>query len=102
MRKVYFLAYLLLVSQFVIAQNYAMPLITSKDIILSHKGFVINYDKSTKNARWVAYTLIGDKLQTKIKRKNNFMSDPLYPQSASNNDFVKSGFDKGHLFPAGS
>ena len=102
MRKVYFLAYLLLVSQFVIAQNYAMPLITSKDVIFSHKGFVINYDKSTKNARWVAYTLIGKELQTKIKRNNNFMSDPFYPQSASNKDYVKSGYDKGHLFPAGS
>lgn len=102
MKKIYWFVCLLLVSHVVIAQNYAVPSHTSKDIILSHKGFVVNYDRNTKNAHWVAYTLIGKKLQTKIKRNNNFMSDPLYPNSASNKDYVKSGYDKGHLFPAGS
>lgn len=102
MKKIYWLACLFLVSQVVIAQNYAMPAYTSKDIMLFHKGFVINYDKNTKNAHWVAYILIGEKLQNKIKRSNKFTSDPLYPKAASNKDYAKSGYDKGHLFPAGS
>jgi endonuclease G len=36
------------------------------------------------------------------KRKNNFRADPDVPKgSASPKDYAKSGYDKGHLAPAG-
>ena len=41
-------------------------------------------------------------MDKKYKRKNNFREDPLVKtQSATLKDYVKSGYDRGHLCPAG-
>jgi endonuclease G len=83
--------------------NYASPKITKKDsVLLEHKGFTISYNPETKNANWVSYRLIKKEVSQKIERSDNFKKDPLYSYTATNQDYYKSNYDKGHLFPAGS
>ncbi|MDR1459465.1 MAG: DNA/RNA non-specific endonuclease [Bacteroidales bacterium] len=86
------------------AQNYAMPALRKQDtVILTHKGFTISYNPQHKNANWVAYQLVGSELsKKKIERESSFKKDPLYAKTATNVDYKGSGYDKGHLFPAGS
>lgn len=76
--------------------------ITAKSIVLEHDCITIGYDIEAKQATWVAYTLKKTDLEGDAKRKNNFNIDPELSenQSASDEDYYKSGFDRGHLAPA--
>ena len=71
--------------------------------ILDHGCFVIHHNNQYKQANWVAYTLRKEHLEGEARRKNNFKPDPmLMPyQSASLADYKGSGYDRGHLAPAG-
>ncbi len=82
--------------------NYAIPSCLNSDVILQHEGFTISYNPKYKQANWVAYRLIGEDMNVTIKRTNKFTADPSYPACATHSDYSKSGYDRGHLFPAGS
>lgn len=71
-------------------------------IVLEHDCITIGYDIEAKQATWVAYTLKKSDLEGDAKRKNNFKIDPKLTenQSAKDEDYYKSGFDRGHLAPA--
>lgn len=69
---------------------------------LKHGCFTIGYDLSKRHAAYVTYVITPEKLNGEAKRKNNFKPDPLLPEqfSAQDEDYYKSGFDRGHLCPA--
>lgn len=71
--------------------------------VISHKYYELLYSEEHEQPFWVKY--VGTKehvLDKKYKRKNNFREDPLVEtQSATLSDYVKSGYDRGHLCPAG-
>ena len=71
-------------------------------IVLEHDCITIGYDIEAKQATWVAYTLKKSDLEGSAKRKNNFKTDPKLSEalSANDEDYYKSGFDRGHLAPA--
>lgn len=73
------------------------------DPVICHTGFCLEYAEEHEQARWVSYTITIQELNNKIvKRKNNFRSDPnVKTASATKADYKKSGYDRGHLFPAG-
>jgi endonuclease G len=75
---------------------------SAKSVLLKHDCITIGYDIEAKQASWVAYTLKKTDLEGDAKRKNNFKRDPLLSEnkSASDEDYYKSGFDRGHLAPA--
>jgi endonuclease G len=67
-------------------------------------GYVLSYDGKTRNANWVYEELTKEKLAGEADRERcTFMQDPSIPQMlrATLQDFHKSGFDRGHLCPAG-
>ena len=71
------------------------------ELILTHKGYTLSYDKTFKQAVWVAYELTADETNAVVERKDNFVPDPLLKSgSSSNDDYKKSGYDKGHLAAA--
>lgn len=84
-------------------QNLEIPNATTsrEEQLIRHKGYIVSYNKSWKLPNWVSYELTRAELTGKAKRNNRFMSDPfVYEGSASNKDYARSGFDKGHMAPA--
>lgn len=69
--------------------------------IIPHKAYTLVYNEGTEQAKWVAWELTKDELNGHVKRKNNFKEDPLITTgSATDADYRKSGYDRGHLAPA--
>jgi endonuclease G, mitochondrial len=83
------------------SQKLELPKITSQDDVIKHTGYSLLYDEYHEQAAWVAYALTKVKTQKKHKRTNKFIVDPnVTTGSATNLDYLKSGYDRGHLVPA--
>ncbi len=78
-----------------------LPRVADGSMVLSHAGFALLYDDAYRQARWVAYELTRDETSGRFKRTDRFMPDPLASQgTASDADYLRSGYDRGHLAPA--
>jgi endonuclease G len=79
------------------------PQAPTVDTILSYSGFDLAYNEQHEQAAWVAYVLTREEIESgNIERTNNFRPDKnLVTGSASLADYRGSGFDRGHLAPAG-
>jgi len=79
------------------------PTAPTADTILSYAGFHLAYNEHYEQAAWVAYVLTREEIeQGEIERTDNFRSDTfILTGSASPKDYRGSGFDRGHLAPAG-
>lgn len=70
--------------------------------IVCHRFFTLSYNAAHKQADWVYYRPRIGQDEDKVKRTNNFREDKLVSSgSAKPSDYVKSGYDRGHLCPAG-
>jgi len=71
--------------------------------VLKYKGFHLSYNEQYEQASWTAYILTRRKVeQGKVYRTNNFRPDTnISTGSASLADYRNSGYDRGHLAPAG-
>ncbi|MEI6277343.1 MAG: DNA/RNA non-specific endonuclease [Prolixibacteraceae bacterium] len=80
-----------------------IPKTLTSDQIVHHTAYTLNYSEPNEQAQWVAYLLTKEHVSNKVaKRTNKFIIDPLVSTgSANNSDYLKSGYDKGHLAPAG-
>jgi endonuclease G, mitochondrial len=85
-----------------VKQPSYLPLINSEEKIVYHIGFTLSYNEEHEQANWVAYELSYDKIDGSEKRTNKFLPDPnVSTQTANDKDYYKSGYDRGHLAPAG-
>jgi len=72
--------------------------------IIVHQAYVVSYNPDYKIANWVAYELTAAEAQsTKVKRATHFDPDPQVAanKTATDEDYKGSGYDRGHLAPAG-
>lgn len=84
-------------------EKQLLPIGISGDQVVEHLGYTLAYDEETEQAEWVMYRLTDKQLyQGKARRTDNFREDPSVTSgSASLADYTRSGYDRGHLAPAG-
>lgn len=74
----------------------------SAEEIIKRPHYTLSYNEDHEVANWVAYELDHHKLRNCVKRTDNFRPDPLITTgTAVSADYKGSGFDRGHLVPAG-
>jgi endonuclease G, mitochondrial len=82
--------------------RYELPLIDSTNITRDYQFYFVIYDTLHRQPLCVSYMLTKQMLNAQFERENlRFKKDTFlkYPQ-ANNADYLKSGYDKGHLAPA--
>lgn len=74
-----------------------------KEQVIRHEGYTVSYNSDYKIANWVAYELTAEEAKSKkAERSNKFVPDPMVKgASATNEDYTRTGYDRGHLAPAG-
>jgi len=80
--------------------NY-LPTQELGDQLVQHNYYTVSYSNQHKNAEWVAYELLGARLDLKNgEDRQNFKLDPDIESEASSSEYRNSGYDRGHLVPA--
>ena len=70
--------------------------------IIKHHYYTLSYSEEHEQAEWVQYKLQPHLFDKNISRTNNFRKDPFVKAlSAQLTDYKSSGYDRGHLAPAG-
>ena len=70
--------------------------------IISHEGYHLSYSEKHEQAEWVAYSLDEKDIVNENRRRPYFIADPkVKTKSADWKNYKKSGYDRGHLCPAG-
>lgn len=70
--------------------------------VVVHKGYTASYNQDYLIPNWVAYELTVKEIKGKATRNNQFVEDPdLKGKSATDKDYYSSGYDRGHMAPAG-
>ena len=82
---------------------YALPAIQKGDQIVKHKNYTLNYVEDYEQAAWVVHRLRGEYTQGRASRSQlEFVPDRMVKtNSALTSDYSGSGYDRGHLVPAG-
>lgn len=83
---------------------YGVPASNRPNTLLKcNTAYALLHDNSAKIAIWVAYTLTPKNAIGCVARTNAFVADAAIPkgQRAELSDYVKSGYDQGHLAPDG-
>lgn len=90
---------------FKVPANAEIPKLQAKrsEQVIRHEGYTVSYNSDYKIANWVAYELTPEEAKSKkTERSNKFVPDPLVKgATATNDDYTRTGYDRGHLAPAG-
>lgn len=84
------------------SQQLEIPKTHPSELIISHLGYTLSFNHQHKQANWVAYELTDKETLSTNERTNKFIpDDQLKTGAATNEDYTGSGYDRGHLAPAG-
>ncbi|MDD4591460.1 MAG: DNA/RNA non-specific endonuclease [Parabacteroides sp.] len=77
--------------------------VNRQEQIIKHEGYTVSYNSNYCIANWVAYELTSQEAKSsKNERYNKFVPDPMVEgATAYNEDYTRTGFDRGHMAPAG-
>lgn len=79
------------------------PLANGREQIIYHIGYTVSYNGQRRLPNWVAYELTPEETSGPATRQNRFVPDPEVPpnETATTDDYRHSGYDRGHMAPAG-
>ena len=70
--------------------------------IVNHQYYILSYSEPHEQAEWVAYQLKKEHLTYYDRERPYFIEDPnVKSKSADWRNYKRSGYDRGHLCPAG-
>lgn len=83
--------------------DFAFPAIKKSDQIVKHKNYVLKYAEEFEQAAWVVHKLRGEYTKGRASRQGmEFEPDSkVKTRSALSSDYSGSGYDRGHMVPAG-
>ena len=70
-------------------------------IIKEYEGFTVNFNPKNKTPNYVAWILQGHETEGATARSNNFWTDRDLEGCPDTRDYSRSGYDRGHMCPAG-
>ncbi len=83
---------------------YGVPTSQKEEVTLRClEGYALEHDNKAKIATWVGYTLSPEESLGCFPRTDVFVEDSAIPKGerAELSDYLKSGYDRGHLAPDG-
>jgi endonuclease G len=83
--------------------SFALPAISKSDEIIKHKNYTLRYEEKYEVPAWVVHKLRGEYTRGRANRgQNQFIPDKKVDGgSALSTDYSSSGYDRGHMVPAG-
>ena len=70
--------------------------------IIRHPGHTLSYNNNWRLPNWVAYELTREETDGNVERTDWFDEDPqVHGTRVRHSDYTNSGFDRGHMAPAG-
>ncbi len=83
--------------------DFLLPVSKFNGELIRHEGYTLSYRDQFKDAEWVAYPLLAYETTGDADRKyEQFRPDPAVENgTALPSDYTRSGYDRGHLAPAG-
>ena len=101
MKKIFLI--LFFIPTFLFSQEANNFLPTNNGELVHHTYYSLSYSEQHEQAEWVFYELTKERVSvTPVGRTNDFREDrKVTTGSATLGDYRQSGYDRGHLVPAG-
>lgn len=71
------------------------------EVLKKYKGMDLSFNPQCHIPNWVSWELTSDETSGEVTRSNKFSADPDIEGSAETWDYSYSGYDRGHMAPAG-
>lgn len=81
--------------------TYVITDSTLRQQIVDYPGMTISFNEQMHLPNWVAWELTGEETEGSISRSNKFYNDPDVAGCPETYDYSYSGYDRGHMAPAG-
>ena len=79
--------------------DVALPESMTSEIV-EYEGFTVSFNKDNHTPNFCIWELTRDETDGPVSRQTRFMTDNNVEGCATTDDYVRSGYDRGHIVPA--